>query len=132
MTFLDPANFTVVAGQMVVDAIRNERERVVRPSKTYPGLNDSESLCDHQRSVAARGVIGAEIVATIKGWSLRYDSGLQNWGLIRPGLATFDEALAAAKAWTAADPTRRYAWVRNSSCETVDWSPAPGYGTPRA
>jgi hypothetical protein len=97
-----------IAGQSVLDEIDRERAATVLPSKRRPGCFDSETLCAHQRQIAARGYLGAEIVQTIRGFSLRYDSGLQNWGLIERGLLTWDAALAAAHRWQAGDPARRY------------------------
>ena len=47
----------------------------------------SEPLCEWQRDVSRRGIVGAEIVESMYGWSVRYDSGLQNWppaGVQRP------------------------------------------------
>ena len=97
-----------IAGQDVLDAIARHRAATVLPSRRRPGTWDSETLCAHQRAMAARGYIGAEIVPTIRGFSLRYDSGLQNFGLIERGLATLEEAEIAARRWQIRAPTLRY------------------------
>jgi hypothetical protein len=99
---------TTIAGQAVRDEIAAHRAAMARPSRYRPGTLDSESLCAHQREMANRGYRGAEIVQTIRGWSLRYDSGLQDWGLIERGLTSWGEAVAAAQRWQSQDPDRRY------------------------
>lgn len=103
---LDPKHFTVVAGQAVVDKLNEIASHEV---------SDNTSLIHHQVNVARMGYLGAEIVRTIRGWSLRYDSGLQDFGLIQGGLATYNIAVQAAISWQDNDPHRRYAFVRNAS-----------------
>jgi hypothetical protein len=75
---------------------------------------DSEALCRLQRAQAARGILGAQIVASNYGFSVRYDSGLQDWGLLRRSRDCADRsreaAVAFCEAWVAHDPERRYAW----------------------
>lgn len=97
-----------IAGQDVLDAIAAHKAATVLPSTRRPGCFDSETLCAHQRRMAGLGYLGAEIVATIHGYSLRYDSGLQEWGLIVRGLATHQDAVVAAMQWQARDPDHRY------------------------
>jgi hypothetical protein len=97
-----------IAGQDVLDVIAQHKAATVLPSKRRPGCLDSETLCAHQRRMAGLGFIGAEIVPTIRGYSLRYDSGLQDWGLIVRGLATYEDAVVAAMQWQAKDPSHRY------------------------
>lgn len=54
-----------------------------------------------------------EIVQSIYGQSVRYDSGLQNFGLVLSGRGiTLDEAEAFCRDWVAQDPEHRYAWRR--------------------
>src|SRR4051812_32403084 len=109
----------VIAGRPLVDALNAETEaRVVRDVRGF----ESEGLCAVQRAQAARGILGAEIVASIYGWSVRYDSGLQNFGILAGARAkqvdgSFTDAAAWAAAWVAQDPERRYAWVRKASLE---------------
>jgi hypothetical protein len=97
-----------VAGQDVLSEIAQHHAATVLPSPRQPGCFDSDTLCAHQRAMASRGYLGAEIVDTVRGFSLRYDSGLQDWGLIVRGLASYEDAVDAARRWQAADPTRRY------------------------
>jgi hypothetical protein len=102
----------IVAGQELHTALLAEREaRVPKGAGGYA----SEPLCQLQRERSSRGILGAEIVDTNYGWSVRYDSGLQNWGLLASSrVGTIDGSLEAAEAWAAAwvarDPQRRYAW----------------------
>jgi len=116
-TFLDPDRFEIVAGQAVVDAIRAERERTVTSSRTRAGCYDSESLVEHQQSLSRRGFIGAEIVRSNYGCSVRYDSGLQNFGLLASSRArqidgTLEDAVRWVTEWQKQDADRRYVWVR--------------------
>lgn len=97
-----------IAGQNVLDEINTDRAAAVKQSKLRAGCYDSESLCAHQIKMSQRGYLGAEIVQTLRGWSLRYNSGLQDFGLIVRGIATWDDAVAAAHQWQAADTARRY------------------------
>jgi hypothetical protein len=58
-----------------------------------------------------------EVICSNYGHSVRYDSGLQNFGLLagsRSGAldGTLEDAERYATAWVAEDPTRRYAWRR--------------------
>jgi hypothetical protein len=103
----------LVAGAELYAELQAEKRALVEENAR--GFN-SEQLCVLQRKVAGRGIVGAQIVKSMYGFSVRYDSGLQEWGLIRPsrGLPESERTLAAAeqfcREWVAADPTRRYAW----------------------
>lgn len=102
----------VIAGQEVADRIAALKAQKVLLSQKRPGCFDSESLCAHQREVSNAGFIEAQIVATSNGFSLRYASGLQNFGLIRDARScggTLEGAIEAAKKWQATNPTRY--WV---------------------
>lgn len=114
MTFL--ANATIIAGHDVVEQMRANRTKA-RRSPHMPDCFDSESLCEMQRLEARQGILGAVIESTFYGYSVRYDSGLQDFGLLagsRSGMldGTYQDAVRWARAWQASDPTRRYVWVR--------------------
>ena len=99
---MDPKHCIVIAGHDVHEAI--EAEQAV------------EDLCRVQEKQAARGILGARLVRSMYGWSVRYDSGLQNWDLLagmRNGMldGSFKAAVEWAEQWVAQDPTRRYAWA---------------------
>lgn len=100
----------VIAGQEIYDAIRAEREARLTPDAC--GLYDSETLCRLQESQSRRGFVEAHIVKSMYGYSVRYASGLQNFGLIRAA-RELGGTLAAAEQfcrdWVAADPAHRYA-----------------------
>ncbi len=107
---------TIIAGQDLYAALQAEKAARVAHS---PAGFSSEPLCQWQREVSSRGVLGAELVDTIYGWSVRYDSGLQNFGLLASSRArqvagTLESAEAWATNWVAQDPARRYAWKRAS------------------
>lgn len=103
MAFLDPKHFTVIAGQDVVDRIRASRAAL---------RGGDDNLVRAQERDAQAGILGAEIVQTTRGWSVRYDSGLQGRGILFPGPMSFTRAAAWAWEWQARDPDRRYAWAR--------------------
>lgn len=100
----------VIAGQELADAL--SAERLAKIERSELGLN-SEQLCKHQEQVSRRGVVEAEIVESIYGYSVRYASGLQDFGLILPARGREDPSLAFAeeycRKWVAADPERRFA-----------------------
>lgn len=115
MSFLMPENFVVIAGEAVVERIRAARASLPR---TGNGVA-SGSLCAQQEREARAGVVGVELVRSNYGWSVRYDSGLQDFGLVASARAkqvdgTFDSAAAFAVAWVAQDPDRRYAHARRN------------------
>lgn len=114
---LDPQHFEVIAGDWVVKAM--DKEIAMRVPHTGTGYH-SDSLCIVQADFARRGYLGAEIVESIYGSSVRYDSGLQNFGLLagkRIGNidGSYEAAVAWAQRWAAQDPSRRYVWKRRKA-----------------
>lgn len=104
----------IVCGEPLVDELTAEQER--RVPRGCGGFK-SEELCQLQRERSGRGLLGVELVKSNYGWSVRYDSGLQNFGLLAGARSgTLDGTLECAEryaiAWVAQDPTRRYAWRR--------------------
>lgn len=105
----------IVAGEPLVDAMTAEQKAKV--PMTGAGYSSSH-VCEMQRSQASRGIIGVEIVCSIHGHSVRYDSGLQDFGLLarsRDLGGTLEAADEYAKNWVAQDPERRYAWRRKAA-----------------
>ncbi len=74
---------------------------------------DGEDLCSLQVECHGRGRLEAEVVKTLKGWSVRYATGLMDFGLLFKGCKTFKEAVSKARRWVEDDPDRRAAFVRN-------------------
>lgn len=106
---------TIVAGQELYASL--QAEKVANVSKTALGYN-SEQLCELQRKQSARGILGAEIVKSIHGYGLRYDSGLQDFGIIRSSFqleGSLEAAEQYAAEWVQQDPERRYAWIRDTA-----------------
>lgn len=104
----------IVAGEPLVDAMT--AEQTARVPMGCGGFK-SEQLCELQRERSSRGIEGAEIVKSNYGHSVRYDSGLQNFGLLassrcRQVDGSLEDAIRWVNAWVAKDPTRRYAWYR--------------------
>lgn len=98
-----------IAGQEVWDAMTAEKDQKV--SKTDRGYNSRE-LIALQGEWANRGILGATIMETFhKGWSLRFDSGIQNFGII--DICPTREAIEyRAKAWVAVNPANRYVFEK--------------------
>lgn len=109
------APLTIVAGGELYASLQAEKAAQVQ--ETGLGFN-SEQLCALQRKQSGRGILGAEIVRSMYGYSVRYDSGLQEWGIIKPARGSRDPSFAAAlefcRTWVAADPAHRYAWHRET------------------
>ena len=107
----------VVAGEELMKLLDAEKQALV--PRNGAGLYASDDLCRLQQRQAARGILGAEIVCSVYGHSVRYDSGLQNFGLLASSRCrdldgTLEDAERWARAWVARDPARRYAWRRKS------------------
>lgn len=105
----------IVAGEELVDSL--EAEQIARVARTTSGRFDSRQLCKLQSEQDARGIIGVFLVESIYGWTVRYDSGLQNFSIltgIRQGNldGSLEAAITFAKEWVLVDPTKRYAWRR--------------------
>src|SRR3979490_91481 len=105
---------TVFFGQDVHAALDAERVLECVASKRYPGCFESDSLCRWQSEVFQRGFRGACLSETIFGWSVRSDTGLENFRILaghRSGElpnATKEQALEGARNWQAEAPTLRY------------------------
>jgi hypothetical protein len=102
---------TIIAGAALAASLDAEREALV--AKTAGGYFNSEQLCDLQIKRSQRGICEVEIVKSNYGYSVRYASGLQDFGLLRGARGAADPSFEAAKKfcedWVAADPTRRFA-----------------------
>ncbi len=103
----------IEAGKDVADKLAALQAKEVQYLPHSPGGYDSERLCAFQQKLAQSGYIEAEIVKSFYGFSVRYASGLQNFGLIFSARSkqvdgTLEGAIDAAKKWQAADPTRRF------------------------
>lgn len=105
----------IVAGHELVDALEIEQKSKIKfNSIGY----DSNSLCKLQQNQANRGIIGIEIVKSMYGYSVRYDSGLQNFALLARSQelgGTFEGARQFAQNWVNQDKSRRYAWCRKGA-----------------
>lgn len=90
----------VVAGQDVFEA-REERKRTalgIRP--LFNTALDDNRLCNWQVEESRKGVVEAEIVRSMYGFSVRYASGLQDFALLAGArMRTVDGTLADAIRW---------------------------------
>lgn len=105
----------IVAGEVLVDAISTEQ--MAKCSKNASGYYNSQDLCAFQVEQFRKGIEGVEIVKSLYGYSVRYDSGLQNFGLLASSRnGDIDGSLEAAvewvKNWVARKPECRYSWYR--------------------
>lgn len=102
----------IVAGHELVDAMEAEQKAKCRWGC---GGYNSDDICAMQRDQSRRGITGIEIVKAIKGYSVRYDSGLQNFGLLATSSdlgGSLEAAEQFAHKWVSQDASRRYAWRR--------------------
>jgi len=111
---LEGPNFIIIAGVDLVKKVQAEKKAAVR--QTGAGYA-SEDLCAFQRRQAGAGLLGVEVVMSNYGCSVRYDSGLQNWGLLASARrkdidGTVEAAEAWVRKWVAEDPAHRYGWRR--------------------
>jgi hypothetical protein len=88
---------------------------MVKPSKLYPGLWESESLCKWQSHVFNRGFTGAQLSQNIRGWCVINDSGLSGRARMSDNFDSMFDAIKWGIAWAKEDPTRRefYAYKKD-------------------
>lgn len=102
----------IVAGHELVDAMETEQKATCR----FTGFGyNSDDLSVLHREQSGRGIKGAEIVGCIGGYSVRYDSGMQNFGLLAKSQelgGTLEAAERFVNKWVSEDASRRYAWRR--------------------
>jgi len=109
----------IIAGEALVDAMSAE----TKARCEWRGCGyASEQLVVLQQERSRRGILGCEVVCSNYGHSVRYDSGLQNFGLLagsrRGDLdGTLEDAERFAREWVSKDPTRRYAWRRKPTAK---------------
>lgn len=106
---------TIVAGEDLVDCLSEEIKSGVL--MTGSGRYESESLVRVQEQQERHGILGAQVVKSIYGWSVRYDSGLKNFGVLagsRMGniSGSLNSAINFARSWVSEDPVHRYAWMQ--------------------
>jgi hypothetical protein len=110
---MDPKLFIIIAGRELIEQLDAEK---------------ATGLIKAQENIAQRGIRGAQLVRSMYGWSVRYDSGLQGWALLastRSGQldGSFKAAVEWAERWVAQDPTRRYAWASRREVERDGFVP---------
>jgi hypothetical protein len=115
---MDPKHFIIIAGRELSEALDAEKRNT----------KGGEDLCRVQEAQASRGIQGAQLVRSMFGWSVRYDSGLQGWGLLASSRqGTLDGSLRAAvewaEDWAAQAPTHRYAWASRREVERDGFVP---------
>ena len=93
---------TIVIGKEVADKYR----------AMIKGEGGSEELCKRQEKAYGMGICEAMIVKSIYGYSLRYASGLNNFGIIRRardiGDGSYEAAYNYAVEWVAKAPNARF------------------------
>lgn len=105
----------VFAGKEAFDRWEADKQANV---PNFGGLYDSDALCAFQGKQADQGRRGCKVDESIYGWTLRYDSGLQNHRIIlATGSDDLDNAMEEAKRWVAQDPKNRYAWISKYELE---------------
>jgi len=83
-----------------------------------PGTFDSTDLCTIQADQSARGRRSAELVHSVRGWTVRYASGLQGFAILHSsGNHNPKDALKWGIAWACEDPQNREFYVRTDEVE---------------
>ena len=99
-----------IAGEEVWNQMQAEKKEKVQ--QNAEGYFNSRQLIILQGECSRRCIAGAQIVeSSLRGWTLRYDSGIQNWAIIAADM-TREQVEERAKAWVDADPTCRYAFEK--------------------
>lgn len=114
---------TVIAGRDVFDKIASLKSDMVIKSAKVPGCFDSESLVSFQRHMSGQGYVEAHIVKSMYGYSVRYASGLQDFGILLASRGTdgsFKRAVEFSRQWQAADATRRYVTFNGDAIDAID------------
>jgi hypothetical protein len=90
-------------------------------SGSVAGTFQSQDLCSLQVEQAGRGRLSAHLVLSIYGWSVRYASGLQDFGILRRA-DSFDPASALywGCQWVSVDPDSRELYVSRSEIERAE------------
>lgn len=102
----------IVAGHELVDVMEAEQKATCRLGCGGYNSNDLSVLHGKQ---SQRGIRGVEIVGCVGGYSVRSDSGMQNFCLLATSRdlgGTLEAAEQFARNWVAQDASRRYAWRR--------------------
>jgi hypothetical protein len=89
------------------------------------GLFQSKSLTKLQEEQSARGRLSAQLVLSIYGWTVRYASGLQGFGILRRA-DSFNPASALewGRNWVEQDPQNRELFVSKAD---VRWCEGEGH-----
>src|SRR5687767_14614927 len=101
--------FLLVAGSEARRAENASRNAAAKPSKYAPDSVDSKSLVAWQEQ-EGRKWRSVEVVSTMRGWSVRASSGLDNFALLYVA-ESFTDAIAWCRRWVEED-AYRYAFVR--------------------
>ncbi len=113
---LNTSHYTVIAGNPA--KWDEETLKRCRPGKVE-GTVASEDLCAVQVDQHNKGRRGAVLTRTIYGWSVRADSGLENFKLLA-GKMSRAEAIAWGTKWVAEDPDRREFYATNKDLALTD------------
>lgn len=106
-------NWCVLVGAEVEAALYADKVARVARSAFYADFFESESLCTWQSEMHARGYCAVVLTKSVLGWSVRYRSGLDGFGVlagVRDGTltGTFLDALAYARQWQNALSSKRF------------------------
>lgn len=81
---------------------------------------DTKGLVSLQENQAARGRLSAHLIRSIYGWTVRYASGLQNFGLLYASQSSdIRKAVEFGVEWANKDPENREFYVSKSQIESA-------------
>lgn len=84
-------------------------------------VDAGENICNVQVDQAGRGRLSAHLVLSIHGWTVRYASGLQNFGILHKS-GSFDpsDAMYWGCTWVSTDPDNRELYVAKSDVDRAE------------
>lgn len=114
----DSEKFPIIAGEAALKAQRDQQAKLMEQGFSLP-----------EAQLRSQHIYGAELVRSLYGWTVRYDSGLQGWAILRRAtsmastrlgtlegeMESFIDAHRFVVEWVERDLGKRYAWVRRQS-----------------
>ena len=96
-------------------------DEIIQRCRTAGAFFNSEDLCRVQMDQAGRGRLSAHMVLSIHGWTVRYASGLQNFGILFKSTTNDPQvALDWGCKWANQDPDNREFYVAKYEIESAE------------
>ena len=113
----NPKFFTLLAGNPEAWE-KEEAEKRVAFKERNPFLCGDDNLCHIQSDQARRGRLSARLIHSMRGWTVRYASGIQGFEIMfSSGDHNPAQAMSWGMKWANADPANREFYADNSDVE---------------